>query len=69
MASLSLKSEAETLKNKYASKGYNVYIVESNQGNKGIWYRVRVGKGLDQEAAKELAGKLGKGAMAIPDKE
>ena len=69
VASLSLKSEAEIMKNKLASKGYNVQITESNQGNKGTWYRVRVGRGLEQDAAKELAGKLGKGAMAIPDKE
>jgi hypothetical protein len=41
--------------------------VDSNQGEKGIWYRVRVGKRLDQEAAKELAGKLGKTALVIPD--
>ena len=33
------------------------------------WYRVRVGRKLDQEAAKELAGKLGKGALVIPDKD
>lgn len=64
-----LKSEAETLKNKLAGKGYNAYIAESNQGNKGIWYRVRVGRGLEHDAAKELAGKLGKGAMAIPEKD
>ncbi|MDD5284889.1 MAG: SPOR domain-containing protein [Desulfuromonadaceae bacterium] len=69
VSSHSLKSEAETLKNKLAGKGYSVYIAESNQGNKGIWYRVRVGRGLEQDAAKELAAKLGKGAMAIPDKE
>lgn len=69
IASLSLKSEAETLKSKLVNKGYNVYILESNQGSKGTWYRVRVGRGLEQDAAKELAGKLGKGAMAIPDKD
>jgi cell division septation protein DedD len=69
VASLSLKSEAETLKNKLAGKGYNAYIAESNQGDKGTWYRVRVGRGLEQDAAKELAGKLGKGAMAIPEKD
>jgi cell division protein FtsN len=69
VASHSLKSEAEALKNKLASKGYSVHIAESNQGSKGIWYRVRVGRGLEQEAAKELAGRLGKGAMAIPDKD
>jgi cell division protein FtsN len=69
VASLSLKSEAEELKTKLANKGYSVHIVESNQGSKGIWYRVRVGRGLEQEVARELAGKFGKGAMAIPDKE
>jgi cell division septation protein DedD len=67
MASFPLKSEAEALKGKLASKGYHVFIVESNQGDKGIWYRVRVGKKLDQAAAKELAGKLGKSAMVIPE--
>ncbi len=67
VASFSLKSEAESIKNKLTSKGYNVSIVESNLGEKGIWYRVKVGRKLDPVAAKELAGKLGKGAMVIPD--
>ena len=67
VASFPLKSEAETLKNKVAAKGYHVFIVESNQGDKGTWYRVRVGKRLDHEADKELAGKLGKTALVIPD--
>jgi cell division septation protein DedD len=69
IASFSLKSEAEATKTKLAGKGYNVYISESNQGTKGTWYRVRIGKGLEHDAAKELAGKLGKGAMAIPEKD
>ena len=69
VASYSLRSEAETLKNKLAGKGYSVTIIESNQGDKGTWYRVRVGRKLDQEAAKELAGKLGKGAIPIPERE
>lgn len=67
VASFSLKSEAEAIKNKLSAKGYNVSIVESNLGEKGVWYRVRVGRKLDPAAAKELAGKLGKGAMVIPD--
>ena len=67
LASFSLKSEAETLKNKLAGKGYNAHINESNQGDKGVWYRVRVGRKLEQEAAKELADKLGRGAIVIPD--
>lgn len=69
VASFSLKSEAETLRSKLASKGYNVNISESRLGDKGTWYRVRVGKNLGPDAAKELAGKLGKGAIAIPDKD
>ncbi|MDD2897366.1 MAG: SPOR domain-containing protein [Desulfuromonadaceae bacterium] len=69
VASYSLKSEAETMRGKLSAKGYNVNIVESHQGDKGTWYRVRVGKHLDPEAAKELAAKLGKGAIAIPDKD
>jgi len=69
VASYSLRSEAETLKTKLAGKGFDVTILESNQGNKGVWYRVRVGKKLDQESAKELASKLGKGAIPIPERE
>ncbi|MEI7817521.1 MAG: SPOR domain-containing protein [Desulfuromonadales bacterium] len=69
VASYSLKSEAEATRSKLATKGYNVCIVDSHLGDKGTWYRVRVGKHLDQDGAKELAGKLGKGAIAIPDKD
>lgn len=69
IASYGLKSEADTMKSKLASKGYSAYVIESNQGDKGIWYRVRVGKKLDQEAAIDLAAKLGKGAIPIPDKD
>lgn len=67
VASFPLRSEADTMKGKLAAKGYNVSISESNQKDKGTWYRVRVGRKLDQEAAKELAGKIGKGAIVIPD--
>ncbi|MDR3581639.1 MAG: SPOR domain-containing protein [Oryzomonas sp.] len=69
VASYTLKSEAEAVRSKLASKGYNVFITESNQGDKGTWYRVRVGRRLEQDAAKELCSKLGKGAISIPDKE
>ena len=69
VASYSLKSEADILRGKLTAKGYNVNIVESHLGDKGTWYRVRVGKRLDPDAAKELAGKIGKGAIAIPDKD
>jgi len=68
VVSCSLKSEAEAMKNKLASKGYGVTISESNQGDKGTWYRVRVGRRLEQDAAKELAKKLGKDAIVVPDR-
>jgi len=69
VASYTLKSEAEAIRSKLAGRGYNVFITESNQGDKGTWYRVRVGRRLEQDAAKELSGKLGKGAIVIPDKD
>jgi cell division protein FtsN len=69
VASYSLKSEAEAVRSKLAGKGYNVFITESNQGDKGTWYRVRVGRRLEQDAAKELSSKLGRGAFVIPDKD
>jgi len=69
VAAYPLKSEAETHKSKLAGKGYSVYISESHQGDKGTWYRVRVGRKLDQEAARELAGKLGKSSQVLPDKD
>ncbi|GFE61832.1 SPOR domain-containing protein [Geobacter sp. AOG2] len=69
VASYTLKSEAEAVRSKLAGKGYNVFVTESNQGDKGTWYRVRVGRRLEQDAAKELSGKIGKGAIVIPDKD
>lgn len=67
VASYSLRSEADLLKTKLAAKGYAVYISPTTIEDKGTWYRVRVGKKLDQDAAKDLASKLGKGAIPVPD--
>ena len=69
VASYPLKSDAEIQKNRLAGRGYNVFVVESKQGDKGTWYRVRVGKKLEQEAARQLAGKLGRTALVIPDQD
>lgn len=68
VSSYSLKSEAEFQRAKLTSKGYNVNIIKSNLGDKGIWYRVCVGKQLDPDSARELAKKLGRGAISVPDK-
>jgi cell division septation protein DedD len=67
IASYTVRSDAEAMKSKLAGKGYNAIISESDQGDNGTWYRVRVGRKLEQEAARELAGKIGKGAIAIPE--
>ncbi len=67
VASYSLKSEAEAMKSKLAARGYNATMVESNLGDRGTWYRIRVGRRLEQGAAKELAAKIGKGAIVIPE--
>lgn len=67
VASFPLKSEAEQSRNKLAAKGYNAYVVESNLGNKGVWYRVQIGKKMEQATAKELASKLGKNALVVSD--
>jgi cell division septation protein DedD len=68
VASFPLRSEAEQSKNKLLAKGYGAYIVESNLGAKGTWYRVQIGKKMEQGAAKELANKVGKGALVITDR-
>jgi cell division protein FtsN len=67
VASYNLRSEAEAMKSRLVGKGYNAIISEYGQGDNGTWYRVRVGRKLEQDAARELAGKIGKGAIAIPE--
>lgn len=61
------RKEAEAVRDRLVARGMPAYIVESHLQDKGVWYRVRVGRGLEQSAANELATKAGKGAMAIPE--
>ncbi|MDD2367284.1 MAG: SPOR domain-containing protein [Desulfuromonadaceae bacterium] len=67
VASCSTKGEAENYRGKMVAKGYSVNVVEFKQADKTVWYRVHVGKRLDKDTARELAKKLGKGAIAVPD--
>lgn len=69
VASFSSRQEAETTKAKLAAKGYSATISEINLNDKGIWYRVRVGRHLEKDAASDIAAKLGKGAIIQPDRE
>lgn len=69
VASCQSRKDAEEIKGRYATSGVVAYIVESNVPGKGVWYRVRLGKGLDQEKAKEMSAKFGKTAIVIPEHE
>jgi len=67
VASYHQKKEAEQARDRLKDNGISAYIIESNIPEKGIWYRVRVGRHLDQQAARELADKAGKGAIVLPE--
>jgi cell division septation protein DedD len=45
------RTEADGLSRKLRGAGFRPYIVEADIPQKGIWYRVRVGKFTDREAA------------------
>lgn len=60
------RAEAEDMVTRSKAAGLPAYMVEAKT-DKGTWYRVRVGKKLDQDAANKLAVKAGKGAIAIPE--
>ncbi len=69
VAAYSNQKEAETTKAKLAAKGYSASIGEISLGDKGTWYRVRVGRHLDKEAATEIATRIGSGAKVLADQE
>ena len=67
VASAKERREAEAIKAALQDKGFAAYIVESPVSGKGTWYRIRVGKQMNQTAADSLATQLGKGAIIIPE--
>jgi len=67
VASYHVKKEAEAVRDRLKADGIPAYLVESNIPEKGIFYRVRVGRHLEQKAALEMAEKAGKGAIVIPE--
>ena len=67
VASYREKQEALTAQSKLAGKGVAAYLVESRLADKGVWYRIRVGRHLTKAEAGELAGKSGKGAIVLPE--
>jgi cell division septation protein DedD len=67
VASYQTKKEAEAQRERLTATGAAAYVVESKIPDKGTWYRVRIGKHLEQQAAHDLAAKAGKGAIVIPE--
>lgn len=67
VASVKEKAEAETLRSRLAAKGLNPMVVAVNVPGKGLVYRVRAGRHLLQSEAQEIAGKLGSGAIVVPE--
>ena len=67
IASYRDKKEAEGAQAKLAAKGVAAYLVESRVPDKGVWYRIRVGKHLSKQEAGDLAAKSGKGAMVLSE--
>jgi cell division protein FtsN len=67
VASCQTRKEAEEIKNRLAQAGMSPYILEASLPGKGTWYRVRVGKGLNQAQAMDMAIKAGPRAEAVPE--
>jgi cell division septation protein DedD len=69
LASYRDRKEAEELKAKWAKNGYSVRVIETSAPGGGTLYRVRIGNRMSQEAASQLSGKIGGGAISVPEQE
>lgn len=58
VASFPQLSDAQTLKDRLAKKGYNVYTQDADLGAKGIWYRVYIGPFDDSATAGKTVERL-----------
>ncbi len=67
VASYRAKKEAEEARDRLKANGMAAYVVEHKDPEKGTYYRVRIGKHLDQETAHETADRAGKGSIVIPE--
>jgi len=67
IASYRDKAEADAAQAKLAERGVAAYVTESRTADKGVWYRLRVGKHLSKEDAEGLSAKAGKGAVVLPE--
>lgn len=67
VASVKERKEAESIKKALQEKGFAAYIAESSVAGRGTWYRVRVGKQMEQSAAGSLAKQIAGGAIIISE--
>lgn len=54
VASSTNREDSERLVQKYGERGFQAYVMTADLGDKGIWYRVRVGNMPTNEAAEQL---------------
>ncbi len=69
IASYTSQKEAESAKSRLSTKGYSASVVETDLNDKGVWYRLRIGRHLDKDTASDIASRVGGGAKIIPDVE
>lgn len=67
IASTRDKKEAENLQSKLKRSGFAARIVETSIPGKGVWFRVKVGSRMDRTASQQLADKIGKDAIVVPE--
>lgn len=54
------KKRAETALQTLKNSGYEAFLIMSDLGEKGIWYRVRVGGIMDEAAARKMLDEIRK---------
>ncbi|QXE91866.1 SPOR domain-containing protein [Geomonas subterranea] len=67
VASYKERKEADAVRAKLVAKGVAAYLVESKLQDKGVWYRIRVGRHLSKQEAQQLAVKVGSGATVVAE--
>jgi cell division protein FtsN len=67
VASYRDKQEADKAQAKLTGKGVAAYVLESKVADKGVWYRIRVGRHLSKAEADDVMAKVGKGAVLVQE--
>lgn len=68
VASYSNRKDADGLRSRLSAKGYAAVVSETTLEGK-TWYRVRIGRHLDKEAATQISNQLMMGAKIVPDQD